>query len=79
MQPLINCIGPTISVGQEILCLPYEDFFSFHVTAQSYSGYYLTPLLPKMVQKALIFSRRANKNLGQCPKHSAGAGINKHY
>ena len=26
MQPLQNCIGPTIRIGQEILCLPYAGF-----------------------------------------------------
>ena len=26
-QPLQNCIGPTIRIGQEILCLPYAGFF----------------------------------------------------
>ena len=29
MQPLKNCIGPAISIGREILCLPYAGFFSF--------------------------------------------------
>ena len=28
MQPLKNCIGPTIRIGREILCLPYEGVFS---------------------------------------------------
>ena len=28
MQPLQNCIGPTICIGWEILCLPYAGFFS---------------------------------------------------
>ena len=27
MQPLQNCIGPTIRIGREILCLPYVGFF----------------------------------------------------
>ena len=27
MQPLQNCIGPTIRIGQEILCLSYAGFF----------------------------------------------------
>ena len=27
MQLLQNCIGPTIHIGQEILCLPYAGFF----------------------------------------------------
>ena len=27
MQPLQNCIGPTIRIGREILCLPYAGFF----------------------------------------------------
>ena len=27
MQPLQNFIGPTISIGQRILCLPYAGFF----------------------------------------------------
>ena len=26
MQPLQNCIGPTIRSGREILCLPYAGF-----------------------------------------------------
>ena len=26
MQPLQNCIGPTIRIGWEILCLPYAGF-----------------------------------------------------
>ena len=26
MQPLPNCIGPTIRIGREILCLPYAGF-----------------------------------------------------
>ena len=26
MQPLQNCIGPTIRIGQKILCLPYAGF-----------------------------------------------------
>ena len=25
---LLNCIGPTIRIGREILCLPYAGFFS---------------------------------------------------
>ena len=28
MRPLQNCIGPTIRIGREILCLPYAGFFS---------------------------------------------------
>ena len=27
MLPLQNCIGPTIRIGREILCLPYAGFF----------------------------------------------------
>ena len=27
MQPLKNCIGPTIHIDREILCLPYAGFF----------------------------------------------------
>ena len=27
MQPLENCIGPTIRIGREIQCLPYAGFF----------------------------------------------------
>ena len=26
MQPLQNCISPTIRIGREILCLPYAGF-----------------------------------------------------
>ena len=29
-QPLQNCIGPTIRIGREILCLPYAGFFKLH-------------------------------------------------
>ena len=32
MQPLQNCIGPTICIGQEILCLPYAGLL--------YSGFW---------------------------------------
>ena len=28
MQPLENCIGPTIRMGREILCLPYAGFLT---------------------------------------------------
>ena len=28
MQPLQNCIGLTIRIGREILCLPYEGFLT---------------------------------------------------
>ena len=31
MQPLQNCIGPTIRIGREILCLPYAEFFTVHL------------------------------------------------
>ena len=27
MQPLQNCIGPTIHIGEEILCFPDAGFF----------------------------------------------------
>ena len=27
MQPLQNCICPSIRIGQEVLCLPYAGFF----------------------------------------------------
>ena len=27
MQPLKNCIGPTICIGRDILCLQYAGFF----------------------------------------------------
>ena len=30
MQPLKNCIGPTIRIGREILCLPYAGFFKIY-------------------------------------------------
>ena len=29
MQPLQNCISPTILIGQESWCLPYAGFFYF--------------------------------------------------
>ena len=32
MQPLQNCIGPTIRIGREILCLPYAGFFFNDIT-----------------------------------------------
>ena len=28
MQPLQNCIGPTIRIGREIRCLPYAGFLT---------------------------------------------------
>ena len=28
MQPLQNCIGPTIRIGREIQCLPYAGFLT---------------------------------------------------
>ena len=28
MQSLQNCIGPTIRIGRDILCLPYAGFFA---------------------------------------------------
>ena len=28
-QPLQNCIGPTIRIGREILCLPYAGFLTY--------------------------------------------------
>ena len=38
MQPVKNCIGPTIRIGQEILCIPYAGFFWYtvHSTKQNY-------------------------------------------
>ena len=35
MQPVQNCIGPTIRIGREILCLPYAGFLlkSFFIGA----------------------------------------------
>ena len=32
MQPLENCIGPTVRIGQKILCLPYAGFFNAEAT-----------------------------------------------
>ena len=29
MQPLQNCIDPTIRIGREILCLPYAGFLMY--------------------------------------------------
>ena len=37
MQPLGNCIGPTIRIGREILCLPYAGFF-FHLHPSTVSS-----------------------------------------
>ena len=34
MQPLQNCIGPTIRIGREILCLPYAEFFLLYFLLQ---------------------------------------------
>ena len=31
MQPLQNCIGPTIRIGREIRCLPYAGFLIVHI------------------------------------------------
>ena len=37
MQPLQNCIGPTIRIGREILCLPYAGFFTLGFSLTTYS------------------------------------------
>ena len=29
MQPLENCMGPTIRIGQEIFCLPCAGYFKW--------------------------------------------------
>ena len=42
MQPLQNCIGPTICIGRQILCLPYAGFFNWRL---------LFSLLPKRPPK----------------------------
>ena len=34
MQPLRNCNGPTIRIGQEFLCLPYAGFFYMFSTKE---------------------------------------------
>ena len=36
MQPLRNCNGPTIRIGQEILCLPYTGFLGMKTVCISY-------------------------------------------
>ena len=36
MQPLQNCIGPTIRIGREILCLPYAGFLLLGCFQQSF-------------------------------------------
>ena len=39
MQPLQNCIGPTIRIGREILCLPYAGFLQNVLSCpQAYRG-----------------------------------------
>ena len=40
MQPLQNCIGPTIRIGREILSLPYAGFLS-EKKLESYCHYLL--------------------------------------
>ena len=35
MQPFQNCIGPTIRIGREILCLPYARFFGVRIAFRS--------------------------------------------
>ena len=57
MQPLKNCIGPTIQIGWEIQCLAYAGFFlcfgiSFKVTKVT-TGH---QKLPKMGQNSIISS-----------------------
>ena len=37
MQPLQNCIGPTIRIGREILCLPYAAFLHNASERKKYS------------------------------------------
>ena len=38
MQSLQNCIGPTIRIGREILCLPYEGFKNIVCACVEFSG-----------------------------------------
>ena len=42
MQPLQNCIGPTILIGREILCLPYAGFFNPIIEIKAYHSYSLS-------------------------------------
>ena len=34
MQPLQNCICPTIRIGRETLCLPYAGFFVLNLSLE---------------------------------------------
>ena len=43
MQPLQNCIGPTIHIGREILCLPYAGFFMYTVATDCVSKRLISP------------------------------------
>ena len=42
MQPLQNCIGPTIHIGREIRCLPYAGFLFFFI-----NQYFHIPAYPQ--------------------------------
>ena len=59
MQPLQNCIGPTICIGQDILCLPYAGFFVVVVSVVPCVR--VKPLIPvgriKSVEQGSVDSR----------------------
>ena len=49
MQPLQNCIGPTVRICRQILCLPYAGYFSLstslHIKTQDSSFKYFNSSL----------------------------------
>ena len=79
MQPLKNCIGPTIHIGQEILCLPYAEFSIVNHAKKSliiFREYNLTKkYLPAMDSLNPIFERFVFKALDNCDQRIAN---NKH-
>ena len=58
MQPLQNCIGPTIRIGQEILCLPYAGFLSKKYPKEAF----LSPFLILMYTDRKLVNRDNEKH-----------------
>ena len=58
MQPLKNCIGPTIRIGREILCLPYAGFFKDHVGVLTPVDvqYFMVSSLSSVIYQSLLLS-----------------------
>ena len=54
MQPLQNCIDPTIHIGQENLCLPYAEFLN-QKACKTYSGEWLASCASHILAQYVLF------------------------